>query len=83
MLRIWLTNPPFLMSISVFTLLDDTKAISMPEKNPASTSAEMVRMRYGVNCSTEVYLVKCRESGIVDRDYGLHAIDLVGGDLFV
>ena len=51
MLSIWLTSPPFLMSISALTLFCEMKAISIPEKNAENTSATIVRTRYGINWS--------------------------------
>ncbi len=51
MFKIWLTRPPFFMSISALTLFCETNAISIPEKKPENTSATIVRMRYVVRSS--------------------------------
>ena len=54
-------KPPRAMSISARTLFDDTKAISMPEKNPDRSTVIMTIIR--AECSSIYYLyVRTREA---------------------
>ncbi len=75
------------MSISARTLFDDTKAISLPEKNPDSNNATMATMSGDdIKALSKIMIFSklwMRHLVLVDGEDGLYALQLVGGEFLV